>query len=184
VVWLTGLPAAGKTTLGVALEWRLLREGHLAYLLDSEWFRHTLSADLDFTPEGRGENVRRASEVASFFADAGVIAIAAFVSPFRTERQKARRVMTPGRFFEVFLECPVEICAKRDTTGFYAKARTGEIRDYTGVGSPYEVPDNADLVLPTGQLTVDESVERLVEFLRGQGVLRRTGRHGMGAGRL
>ena len=168
VVWLTGLSGAGKTTIATELEQRLFQEGCLTYLLDGDILRRGLCNDLGFSAESRHENIRRAGEVAALFADAGCIVIAAFISPFRADRERVRRGLSDGRFIEVFVNAPLAVCEKRDTKGLYAKARANQIRDFTGISVPYEAPERAEIVLPTDQITVHESVDRILKFLHGQ----------------
>jgi len=140
VVWLTGLSGAGKSTIAHALQERLHEEGKLAYVLDGDNLRHGLNGDLGFSDHDRRENIRRVGEVAALFADAGIITVTAFISPFRADRDRARAIVGDERFFEVFLDVPIEICESRDPKGLYRKARAGEIADFTGISSPYEPP--------------------------------------------
>jgi bifunctional enzyme CysN/CysC len=165
VVWLTGLSCSGKTTIASELERELFALGKLIYVLDGDNVRHGLCADLAFSPKDRRENIRRIGEVAKLFADAGVICVTAFISPYRADRDAIRHSLPPGQFVEVYLNTPLEVCEQRDSKGLYAKARAGEIRDFTGVSAPYEPPANPEIELPTGQLTVEECVARIVAFL-------------------
>jgi bifunctional enzyme CysN/CysC len=165
VVWLTGLSCSGKTTIATELERQLFARGKLIYVLDGDNVRHGLCADLGFSPEDRGENIRRIGEVAKLFADAGMICVTAFISPYRADRDTVRQSLPPGRFVEVYLNIPVEACELRDSKGLYAKARAGEIQDFTGVSAPYEAPTNPEIELLTGQLPVEECVARIVAFL-------------------
>ena len=165
VVWLTGLSCSGKTTIAAELERQLFALGKLSYVLDGDNVRHGLCADLGFSPEDRAENIRRIGEVAKLFADAGVICVTAFISPYREDRDTIRRSLPPGQFVEVFLNIPVEACEQRDSKGLYAKARAGEIREFTGVSAPYEAPAKPEIELLTGQLTVEECVSRIIDFL-------------------
>ncbi len=165
VVWLTGLSCSGKTTIAAELERQLFERGKLSYVLDGDNVRHGLCADLGFSPKDRGENIRRIGEVAKLFADAGVICVTAFISPYRADRDAIRRSLPTGQFVEVYLNIPIEACEQRDSKGLYAKARAGEIRDFTGVSAPYEAPANPEIELPTGQLTVEECVSRIIDFL-------------------
>jgi bifunctional enzyme CysN/CysC len=165
VVWLTGLSCSGKTTIAAELERQLFEQGKLSYVLDGDNVRHGLCADLGFSPKDRCENIRRVGEVAKLFADAGVICVTAFISPYRADRDAIRRSLPPGQFVEVYLNIPIEVCEQRDSKGLYAKARAGEIRDFTGVSAPYEPPANPEIELPTAQLTVEECVSRIVAFL-------------------
>lgn len=164
-LWLTGLPASGKSTLANLLERRLVSEGLHTYLLDGDNVRHGLSRDLGFTEADRAENVRRVAEVARLMVDAGLIAIVAFISPFRSERDFARGLFDAGDFVEVFVDAPLEVCAKRDPKGLYDKAMKGEIRNFTGVDSPYEPPERPDLRLDTEKLAPLDCVELLMREL-------------------
>jgi adenylyl-sulfate kinase len=161
VVWLTGLSGSGKSTLARRLEQRLVAAGHQAYVLDGDIVRRGLNSDLGFSPEDRDENIRRIGEVAALFADAGVIVITAFISPYRSARARARAAAPAGGFIEVLLDIPIQECERRDPKGLYRRARGGEIGDFTGIGAPYEPPEKAELVLKTAELTVDECVERI-----------------------
>ena len=165
VVWLTGLSCSGKTTLAGELERELFEQGKLVYVLDGDNVRHGLCADLAFSPHDRRENIRRVGEVAKLFADAGLICITAFISPYRADRDAIRRSMPPGQFVEVFLNLPIEVCEQRDSKGLYAKARAGEIRDFTGVSAPYEAPEKPEIELPTAELSVAQCVSRITTFL-------------------
>jgi len=164
VLWLTGLPGSGKSTLAFELEHRLFDAGYQAYAMDGDNLRHGLNADLGFSPADRSENIRRVGEVAALYADAGLIAITAFISPYRAGRQAARRAVG-GRFHEVFLSASVEVCEGRDPKGHYEMAKAGEIPDFTGVSAPYEVPENAELIIDTGTLDVGDSLDILVEYV-------------------
>jgi bifunctional enzyme CysN/CysC len=165
VVWLTGLSCSGKTTIATELERELFARGKLIYVLDGDNVRHGLCADLGFSPQDRRENIRRIGEVAKLFADVGVICVTAFISPYRADRDVIRQSLPSGQFVEVYLNIPVEACEQRDSKGLYAKARAGEIRDFTGVSAPYEVPMKPEIELLTGELTVEECVSRIVAFL-------------------
>ena len=165
VLWLTGLSCSGKTTIATELERELFAQGKLVYVLDGDNVRHGLCADLAFSPRDRGENIRRIGEVAKLFANAGVICVTAFISPYRADRDTIRQSLPPGQFVEVYLNIPVEACEHRDSKGLYAKARAGEIQDFTGVSAPYEAPDKPELELATAQLNVEECVSRIVAFL-------------------
>ena len=149
VIWLTGLSGSGKSTIANALEKRLHAEGRQSYLLDGDNLRHGLNRDLGFVPEDRIENIRRAGEVAKLFVDSGTIVLAALISPFENERQMVRDMVEPGEFFEIFVDTPLEECERRDPKGLYRRARAGELRNFTGIDSPYEPPSNAELVLHT-----------------------------------
>ncbi|HET6455886.1 MAG TPA: sulfate adenylyltransferase subunit CysN [Armatimonadota bacterium] len=171
VLWLTGLSGAGKSTLAYALEKQLTEEGHSCFVLDGDNVRHGLNRDLGFSADDRGENIRRVVEVARLFNEAGLIVVTAFISPFIKDREGAREVIGDDRFVEVFVDCPIEVCEKRDIKGLYAKAHAGEIPDFTGVSSPYEAPESPELRLDTANLSVEESVEKIMECLKKQNVL-------------
>ncbi len=165
IVWLTGLSGAGKSTLAMALEQRLFDAGRNVYVLDGDIVRGGLCSDLGFSPDDRVENIRRIGEVARIMADAGLLVIVAFISPFRADRGRVRAGMPPGRFAEVHVSTPLEVCEQRDTKGLYAKARAGELSDFTGISSPYEAPESPEVRLPTEQLSVDECVDRITAVL-------------------
>lgn len=165
IIWLTGLSGAGKSTIAMALERRLFDAGQNVYVLDGDIVRGGLCADLGFSPEDRAENIRRIGEVARIMADAGLLVIVAFISPFRADRDRVRDGMPAGRFMEVHVSTPLEICEQRDTKGLYAKARAGELTDFTGISSPYEPPEAPEVTLPTEQLTVDDCADRIVAAL-------------------
>jgi len=167
VIWLTGLSGAGKTTIGTELERQLFQAGHHTYLLDGDILRRGLCRDLGFGADARRENIRRAGEVAVLFADAGCVAIAAFISPFREDRDRVRQSLPSGRFVEVYVNAPLEVCERRDVKGLYAKARANQIKEFTGVSSGYEPPVKPEIELRTDLLSVQESVEKILAFLRG-----------------
>ena len=164
VLWFTGLPGSGKTTLAFELEQSLFGKGFQVYVLDGDNIRHGMSSDLGFSPEDRGENIRRVGELAALMARAGYIAISAFISPYRGDRALARRAAGDG-FHEIHLEAALEVCERRDPKGLYKKARRGEIADFTGVSAPYETPESPELVIDTGELTVAESMDILLQFV-------------------
>ena len=166
IVWLTGLSASGKSTVATELERELFSQGKHAYVLDGDNMRHGLCSDLGFSPEDRKENIRRIGEVAKLFADAGTICITAFISPYRSDRELARRIAPPGKFVEIYVNAPLAICEKRDPKGLYAKARAGQIKDFTGVSAPYEPPLKPELELHTDQLNVTECVAAILEHLK------------------
>jgi bifunctional enzyme CysN/CysC len=165
VLWLTGLSCSGKSTIATELERELFERGKLVYVLDGDNMRHGLCNDLGFSPRDRRENIRRIGEVAKLFADAGVICITAFISPYREDRDAIRKSLPPGQFVEVYLNVPVEVCEQRDTKGLYAKARAGKIREFTGVSAPYESPASPEVELSTAELTVSECASKVVAFL-------------------
>ena len=171
VVWLTGLSGSGKSTVARRLERRLVETGHLAYVLDGDNVRHGLNGDLGFSAADRDENIRRLAEVAGLFADAGVIVITAFISPFRAGRALARGKAPAGRFVEVFCDVPLAVCESRDPKGLYVKARAGEIADFTGIDSPYEPPEAAEVTLNTAEADPDGCAEILLGALRKAGLI-------------
>jgi bifunctional enzyme CysN/CysC len=171
IVWFTGLPASGKSTVAKYVEAQLHAEGHHTYMLDGDNVRHGLNRDLGFTDVDRVENIRRVGEVAKLFVDAGLIVLCAFISPFRAERRMIRDLVGEGEFVEVFIDTPIEECRRRDPKGLYAKADSGALRNFTGVDSPYEPPVEADLVLETTGCDADELARRVVDRLRATGVL-------------
>jgi bifunctional enzyme CysN/CysC len=166
-IWLTGLSGAGKSTLASLLEQRLFAQGRHTYVLDGDNVRHGLNRDLGFTPADRVENIRRVAEVARLMVDAGLVVIVSFISPYRAERDWARSRFEPGQFVEVFVDTPFDVCAARDPKGLYAKARRGELPNFTGIDSEYEAPLTPDLVLPTAELSEVACVERLLMHLGG-----------------
>jgi bifunctional enzyme CysN/CysC len=168
VVWLTGLSGAGKSTIATELERELFNMHKSVYVLDGDNIRHGLCSDLAFSPHDRKENIRRVGEVAKLFADAGIICITAFISPYREDRALAREIMGHGKFIEVFVNAPLEICEQRDPKGLYAKARSNELKEFTGVSAPYEPPAKAELELRTDLLSVEDCVHRIIEFLHVQ----------------
>ena len=170
-VWLTGLSASGKSTVALLVDQLLTDRGHHCCVLDGDNIRRGLNSDLGFSPEDRNENIRRIGEVAKLLATNGTIALVAFISPYRADRDRNRRVHGPGDFVEVYVECPLEICEGRDPRGLYAKARSGEIPEFTGVSAPYEPPLDAEIVLRTDRETEDESAARVVAYLGANGYL-------------
>ena len=169
VIWLTGLSGSGKSTIGYALERRMSGSRRLTYVLDGDNMRHGLCSDLGFSHEDRTENIRRIGEVAALFADAGLIIITSFISPYRSDRDLARQRVPEGKFIEVFLDVPVEVCERRDPKGLYKKARAGEIPEFTGVSAPYERPDAAEIALDTDALDCDACVETIMRYLEERG---------------
>ncbi len=167
VLWFTGLSGSGKSTLAFALEAELFARGYQVYVLDGDNIRHGLNADLGFTRTDRTENIRRVSEVAALFADAGLVCISAFISPYRADREAAR-VAAKGRFHEVYLDADVQTCELRDPKGLYRKARAGKIPDFTGVSAPYEVPTSPDLVIPTGKTDIATSLALAVSYVEAR----------------
>lgn len=162
-IWLTGLSASGKSTLAFELERRLLDMGKVAYVLDGDNVRHGLSRDLGFSPDDRTENIRRIAEVARLFNDAGMVLITAFISPYRADRDMAREIIGAARFIETHLAADIAACEARDPKGLYRKARAGKLPEFTGISAPYEAPLAPEVVLDTGVLSIEESIERLVQ---------------------
>ena len=171
VIWFTGLSASGKSTIAGALEQILTHQGYHTYLLDGDNVRHGLCGDLGFSDEDRKENIRRVGEVAKLTSDAGLIALAAFISPFRADRQIVRDILPEGEFIEVFVDTPLEVCSQRDPKGLYEKAFRGEIKKFTGIDSPYEAPLNPEVHIHSDQLSVAEAVNQLLAYLDESGVL-------------
>ena len=169
VIWLTGLSGSGKSTIGYALERRLNGSRHLTYVLDGDNVRHGLCSDLGFSHDDRTENIRRIGEVAALFADAGLIIITSFISPYRSDRDLARQRVPAGKFIEVFLDVPVEVCERRDPKGLYRKARAGEIPEFTGVSAPYERPDAPEIALDTDAAPLDACVDTIIQYLDAHG---------------
>jgi len=168
VLWFTGLSGAGKSTIANLVERRLFAEGRRSYLLDGDNIRHGLNGDLGFRPEDRIENIRRVTEVAKLFVDAGLITLVSFISPFAAERQMARESFGTGEFYEIFVDTPLDLCKARDPKGLYAKAATGALKNFTGVDSPYEPPLNPELILRTADASPDELADRVIRHLRAQ----------------
>ena len=165
IIWFTGLSGSGKSTLANAVNVALFKKGLSTYVLDGDNVRHGLCKDLGFSDSDREENIRRVGEVSKLFLDAGVIVLTAFVSPFRSDRERARELVNKNDFLEIYCAANLDVCESRDTKGLYAKARTGEITEFTGISSPYEEPINPDLKIDTGSKNVDECVEEVVTKL-------------------
>jgi len=170
-IWLTGLSGSGKSTVAVAAERALVDRGKATYVLDGDNVRHGLNSNLGFSPDDRTENIRRIGEVAKLFTDAGLIVFSSFISPYRSDRDQVRENMEDGDFVEVYVAASVETCEGRDVKGLYAKARKGEIPEFTGISAPYEEPEKPELVLDTNAQSVEESVAELVGFLEEKGYL-------------
>ena len=171
VLWFTGLSGAGKSSVANAFEQALFQRGHHSYLLDGDNVRHGLNRDLGFTDEDRVENIRRIGEVAKLMADAGLVVLSAFISPFRADRDMVRELMEPGEFIEIYIQASLATCEDRDPKGLYAKARAGAIRHFTGIDSPYEAPEKPEVVLDTEKLSIEESVDVLLDYLKQRQVL-------------
>ena len=166
VVWFTGLSGSGKSTIAHELEKQLFDMGCHTYVFDGDNVRHGLCKDLGFSHEDRQENIRRIGEMVKLFTDAGIMAMTAFISPFRSDRRMVSDLVGKDRFLEVYCECPIEVCERRDVKELYKKARRGEIRDFTGISSPYEVPEKPDLVLNTSKETLEQSVGKVLSLLK------------------
>ncbi|MGP0565570.1 MULTISPECIES: adenylyl-sulfate kinase [unclassified Nitrospina] len=173
ILWFTGLSGAGKTTLSIALERALFERKALVTILDGDVVRGGLNKDLDFSPEDRKENIRRIGEVARLLSETGIIVIVAFISPFRADRDQIRASIDAGRFIEVFVDCPLEICEQRDTKGLYLKARKGEILNFTGISSPYEPPLNPEIHIRTDIQKVHQCVNTILSFMENNCVFLR-----------
>jgi len=172
VIWFTGLSASGKSTIAGVLEQILTKQGYHTYLLDGDNVRHGLCKDLGFSADDRKENIRRVGEVAKLAADAGLIVLAAFISPFRSDRRIVRDILPQNQFVEVFVDTPLEICKQRDPKGLYEKAQRGEIKQFTGIDSPYETPEAAEVYLDAESQSVAESVNQILEYLYQSDVLK------------
>lgn len=168
VVWFTGLSGSGKSTLANLLEQRLHAMGVHTYILDGDNVRSGLNGDLDFSDASRKENIRRVGEVAKLMVDAGLVTLSAFISPFKEERQLVKALVGAERYIEVFVNCPLEECERRDVKGLYAKARNGEISSFTGISSPFETPDDPDVEVKTNEQSVEDGVETIIEVLNSK----------------
>ncbi len=173
ILWFTGLSGAGKSTLANAVEQQLFALGCHSFVFDGDNVRHGLCSDLGFSEADRKENIRRIGEMAKLFTEAGTIALTAFISPFREERRRVRKLMEEGEFIEVYCACSLAVCEERDVKGLYAKARAGLIKNYTGISSPYEEPENPEIVVHTDQQDLTESVASVLEELRSRGLIPR-----------
>ncbi|TYS67872.1 adenylyl-sulfate kinase [Sutcliffiella horikoshii] len=171
VLWFTGLSGSGKSTIANAVSTELYRQSINEYVLDGDNVRHGLNKDLGFSDVDRNENIRRIGEVAKLFVDSGKIVTTAFISPFQADRDQVRKLFEKGEFIEVFVDCPLEECEKRDPKQLYAKARRGEIKDFTGIDSPYEKPPQAEITIASGTQTVEEAVSTILQYLRNQKII-------------
>lgn len=169
VIWLTGLSGSGKSTIANLLEKRLFEADHASYLLDGDNVRHGLCGDLGFDDKARVENIRRISEVSKLFVDAGLIVLTAFISPFKADREYCRSLMQENEFIEVFIDTPIEICEQRDPKGLYKKARSGEIKHFTGIDSNYEAPESPEIHLQYKEESAEDTAERLYQALKTGG---------------
>ncbi|MBI2339202.1 MAG: adenylyl-sulfate kinase [Deltaproteobacteria bacterium] len=171
VVWFTGLSGSGKSTVAREVELALVENGKNASVLDGDNIRHGLNKNLGFSPDDRKENIRRIGEVAKLFCEANVIALTAFISPYKEDRNVARALVPQGQFFEIHCEASLEVCEKRDTKGLYKKAREGLIPEFTGISAPYEAPTSPELVLHTEKETLEESTRRVLDLLQKNGII-------------
>ncbi len=169
LVWLTGLPSSGKSTIAYTVEHALVERGRLAYVLDGDNIRHGLNKNLGFSAEDRAENIRRIGEVGKLFADGGLITLASFVSPYRVDRDAVRALFADGEFIEVFINTSLALCEERDPKGLYKKARAGEIPNFTGISDPYEAPENAELSIQTDSCTPEEAALQILNLLEERG---------------
>jgi adenylyl-sulfate kinase len=165
LIWFTGLSGSGKSTLAVQLEAALHAQGFKTYLLDGDNIRSGLNKDLTFTDDARVENIRRISEVCKLFLDAGVVLLSAFISPFKADREQVKSIVGAENYIEVFVDAPLEVCEQRDVKGLYKKARAGEVKNFTGISSPYEKPANPDIVIATDKMSVEQSIDVLMRSI-------------------
>jgi adenylylsulfate kinase len=171
VIWFTGLSGSGKSTLAHLVEEELYKLGCRTFVLDGDNVRYGLSSDLTFNNNDRKENIRRIGEVAKLMMEAGIITLTAFISPFKKDRNLARQLLSKSDFIEIYCNATLEVCESRDVKGLYKRARTGEIKNYTGVNSPYEAPDNPELIVNTKSELIEESVAKVINFLKSKGVI-------------
>ncbi|MEL0537105.1 adenylyl-sulfate kinase [Staphylococcus debuckii] len=171
VLWFTGLSGSGKSTISVALEKALFERGVRSYRLDGDNIRHGLNNNLGFSPEDRKENIRRIGEVSKLLADAGLITLTAFISPYRADRDHVREILEDGEFLEVYTKASVAACEERDPKQLYKKARAGEIKNFTGIDAPYEAPEHPEIIVDTEENSVEEAVEQIIRYLEDQKVI-------------
>ncbi len=171
ILWFTGLSGSGKSTVAAELEKKLNAENYFTYLLDGDNIRHGLNSDLSFSQEERKENIRRIGEVACLFKDSGLITLLSFISPYRKDRDVVRKKAGEGRFVEIFVECPLEVCEERDVKGLYKMAREGKIKDFTGINAPYEKPEAPEISLNTDQMSLEECVTCIWTHLKEQKII-------------
>jgi adenylylsulfate kinase len=165
VIWFTGLSGSGKSTLANNLEKKLMSEGILTYILDGDNIRGGLNKDLDFSENGRVENIRRIGEVAKLMTDAGLVVLTAFISPFTEDRNTVRRLLNEGEFIEVYVKCDLTTCEERDVKGLYSKARDGKIKNFTGIDSPYEEPENPEITVDTSAMDINDCIEKIYSYI-------------------
>lgn len=171
VLWFTGLSGSGKSTLAHAVEERLHQRGCRSFVLDGDNVRHGLCGDLGFSAQARQENIRRIGEMAKLFMEAGVIVLTAFISPYRADRRRVREMVADADFIEIYCDAPIEVCEARDVKGIYKKARAGQIAEFTGISSPYEAPDHSEIIVETGQASLDDCVSRIMGELERREVI-------------
>ena len=172
VLWFTGLSGSGKSTIANEVSYKLHKMGKVSYILDGDNIRHGLNKDLGFSPEDRKENIRRISEVANLFADAGLITITAFISPYRVDRDFCRNLVSENRFIEIYAKASLDTCEKRDPKGMYKKVRAGIIKEFTGISAPYEEPLNSELVVDTDKESIEDSTDKVIDKIEGLDLLR------------
>jgi adenylylsulfate kinase len=172
ILWFTGLSGSGKSTLAHAIEERLHQLNCRTFVLDGDNIRHGLCSDLGFDDKARKENIRRISEVAKLMMEAGIITLTAFISPFRSDRENARKLFPHGEFIEIYCDCSLEVCEQRDPKGLYQKARDGVIPHFTGISSPYEAPERMEAIIKTDELAIEESVEQIMKLLYERGIIK------------
>lgn len=170
-IWFTGLSAAGKSTIANILESKLAKLNKHTYVLDGDQLRFGLCYDLDFSQQGREENIRRAGEVAKILTDAGLLVMCCFITPFQKDRDFLRALFNKGEFIEIYVDAPLQLCKKRDPKGLYAKAESGSIKNFTGIDSPFEIPENPELVLKTVDFTADELADHIIIYLLSKGII-------------
>lgn len=171
ILWFTGFSCAGKSTLAYKIEEELFKRGLGAYVLDGDNVRTGLNKDLDFSAEDRKENIRRIGEVAKLFVDAGLIVMAAFISPYEKDRESVKSIVEDDEFVEIYVKCSLDVCERRDIKGFYKKARAGIIKNFTGIDDPYEEPEHPEIVVETDKMTVEKSVEKIMNYLEEKGYI-------------
>ena len=172
IIWFTGLSGSGKSTLSQALAEELFKRSSPSYVLDGDNIRFGLNKNLGFSPEDREENIRRIGEVAKLFVDSGLIVLTAFISPYAKDRDAIRALVDEGEFIEILVDCPIEICEQRDVKGLYKKARAGEIKGFTGIDDPYEAPQNPEITVNTGKDSIEDCVNKIIEYLENKKVIK------------
>lgn len=171
LLWFTGLSGSGKSTIANEIEIFLNQNGYHTYILDGDNTRKGINSDLDFSEKSRKENIRRVGEIAQLFLDAGIIVLASFISPFREDREQVRNLVGKKNFIEIFVDCPLEICEQRDVKGLYAKARAGEIKNFTGINSPFEAPEHPDILIKSNEEDLAESVQKILKMLKNKAII-------------